>query len=685
MTIDFEKLQSMITGSTSEAQKRSVLSSLADSNDSRAKKILETLAADKNTAIRLLASSYLKKNFSSESAPSAAAPSEAPQKPQPAPHHREHRAPQPSPQAAQHAAPEQHQPAPTVSAASNAEKFDIARIINFEFAKMVLIPLAVTIVLGLFSPAVPPFFFLALYLGIVISVSLFYDVQIALPTTVLICVLSVTLYSLNLIVNFRPTILLMVIFVVISFVVSLVTTELRVQVINSRAVSEDFKQQIMQLKKLIDKKRDVEDIQRDMDQVAKMKNDLTTRSRRMNEVFIQIHEIISSQKTDEIVERVTKLLSRQIGAKSISVWVSNPKFHTIYPVGFSERHVAPLKYMEMNIPLEENTVVTKVGLEGGFFTAEDFRKFSEYEPFSKEFDLKSEFAVSMDAGNRIVGVINCEEVGESFELNEDSKKLIKLISDVAAWALKNAGDLELSQRDLQNIKKLSDKEREEKKKIRSIFDKFVSPKVIEEIMNDPSSLVLGGKRRMITIFFADIRGFTSMSETLVDKPEMVLEIVNRFHSAMTDVIISKGGTIDKYIGDATMALFGAPMAQTAKADAMSAIESAMAIRQECLKIREQLIKEGKTAVNVGIGINTGEVVVGMVGSTKMMNYTAIGDAVNTAARIESKAEAGQVIVSKATYELIKECVKVRELEPMTVKGKKEPLSVYEVLEFTKNS
>ncbi|HNY13180.1 MAG TPA: adenylate/guanylate cyclase domain-containing protein, partial [Candidatus Wallbacteria bacterium] len=199
----------------------------------------------------------------------------------------------------------------------------------------------------------------------------------------------------------------------------------------------------------------------------------------------------------------------------------------------------------------------------------------------------------------------------------------------------------------------------------------------------PASLALGGKRRAITLFFADIRGFTSMSETMADKPEMVLDVVNRFHSAMTDIVIAKGGTIDKYIGDALMSLFGAPMALSAADDAFNAIDAAVAIRTECLKIREQLIKEGKTAVNVGIGINTGEVVVGMVGSKQMMNYTAIGDSVNTAARIEANAGAGQVLISKATYELVKTRIKVKMLEPIMVKGKKEPVEILEVLEVIK--
>ncbi len=657
MAIDFDKLEKTLSGASADAAKRAALAELADSNEPRAKKILETLARDKSTAIKLLASSYLKKNFSDAAAAAG----------------------QPSDNSHGHAAQQVKQAAVVpVSGGASAGGDIFQKIFDADFVKYVVAPLGVIAILGLFSPAVPAFFFFSAYLALIITVSLYYDKQIAIPAILAICLIAMLFYAMGLIVNFRPTFLLMAIFTLIGSYISIVATDLREKNINSRSVIEDLKSQIMQLKKLIDKRKDFDEAQKDMDVITKMKNDLNVKSRRLGETLIQIHELISNQKTDEIIERVTKLFARQIGAKSVSVWVSNPKFHSIYPLGCSEKHIDPQRYMNMNIPLEEETIITKVSREGGFYTGEELRKISEYEPFSKEFDIKSEFSVSMDAGNKIIGVINCEEVFDTFELNDETKKLIKLIADVAAWALKNAGDLELSKRDLQNIKQLSDKEREEKKKIRSIFDKFVSPKVIEEIMNNPASLSLGGKRRAITMFFADIRGFTSMSETLAGNPEVVLDIVNRFHSAMTDIILANGGTIDKYIGDALMALFGAPMSTKVEDDAYNTIAAAIAIKNECAKIREQLIREGKTAVNVGIGINTGDVVVGMVGSTKMMNYTAIGDAVNTAARIEANAGAGQVLISRATYELVKDRVQVKTLDAIMVKGKREPVEIFEV-------
>lgn len=660
MSIDFDKIEKNLAAGAGDAVKRAALSELADSSDPRAKKILETLARDKSTAIKFLASSYLKKNFSEPSGGEA---------------HQTH-----SGVASGRQAPA---PAPAATAVQagggTASGGDVLqKIFDADFIKYVVAPLGLIAFLGLFSPAVPAFFFFSAYLLLIITVSLFYDKQIAIPSILAICMLAMLFYAMGLIVNFRPTFLLMAVFTIIGSYVSIVATELREKNLNSRSVVEDLKSQVMQLKKLIDKKKDFDEAQKDMDAVTKLKNDLNVKSRRLGETLIQIHELISNQKTDEIVDRVNKLFTRQIGAKSVSVWIANSKFHSIYPLGCSEKHIDPQKYMNMNIPLEEETIITKVSREGGFYTGAELKKIAEYEPFSSEFEIKSEFTVSMDAGNKIVGVINCEEVSETFELNDETKKLIKLIADVAAWALKNAGDLELSKRDLQNIKQLTDKEREEKKRIRSIFDKFVSPKVIEEIMNNPASLSLGGKRRAITMFFADIRGFTSMSETLAGNPEVVLDIVNRFHSSMTDIILANGGTIDKYIGDALMALFGAPMSAKIEDDAYNTIAAAIAIRNECAKIREQLIKEGKTAVNVGIGINTGEVVVGMVGSTKMMNYTAIGDAVNTAARIEANAGAGQVLISRATYELVKDRVNVKTLEPIMVKGKREPVEIFEV-------
>ena len=662
MSIDFDKIDKSLAQGPTETLKRAALAELAESAEPRAKKILETLARDKSMAIKLLASSYLKKNFPDGAAVSAAA--------SPA----ENSTPAQSPSAIK----TQAASAAASSAASQSGGDIFQKIFDADFIKYAVTPLIIIAVLGLFSPFIPAFFFFSAYLLLIITISLFYDKQIAIPSVLAVCLIAMLFYAMGLVINFRPTFLLMTVFTLIGSYISIVATELREKNINSRSVVEDLKSQLMQMRKLIDKRKDFDEAQKDMDLVTKMKNDLNVKSRRLGETLIQIHELISSQKTDEIIDRVTKLLARQIGAKSVSVWISNSKFHSIYPLGCSEKHIDPQRYMNMNISLDEETIITKVSREGGFYTGGELKKIAEYEPFSAEFDIKSEFCASMDAGNKIIGVINCEEVSDTFELNDESKKLIKLIADVAAWALKNAGDLELSKRDLQNIKQLSDKEREEKKKIRSIFDKFVSPKVIEEIMNNPSGLSLGGKRRAITMFFADIRGFTSMSETLAGNPEVVLDVVNRFHSSMTDIILANGGTIDKYIGDALMALFGAPMSSKIEDDAYNTIAAAMAIKTECLKIREKLIHEGKTPVNVGIGINTGEVVVGMVGSTKMMNYTAIGDAVNTAARIEANAAGGQVLISRATYELVKDRITVNTLDAIMVKGKREAVEIFEV-------
>ncbi|HNY11107.1 MAG TPA: GAF domain-containing protein, partial [Candidatus Wallbacteria bacterium] len=488
MSVDFEKLQSSMTAAN-DTQKRAVLSSISDSTDPRAKKLLETLAQDKNTAIKMLASSYLKKNFSDTAAASVQ-------------NHGSHAA------VSANSSANGVQPISSSSILDKFSGFDFQKILGPDFLKIFVVPFGFIIVAGLFSPVIPPFFFLAAYFGLIIAVSLAYDLNIAIILVSVVCVFSMVLHSVGLIVNFRPTIYLLSLFFGSGIAISMVTTSQREKLLNSKAANDEFKSQIMQMKKLIDKKKDFDETQRDMDQVTKMKNELTAKSRRLNETLIQIHEIISNQKTDEIVERVTKLLTRQLGAKSVSIWVVNTKFHSVYPVGFSEKHISPQKYSNMNIPTDEETIITKVAREGGFYTADDFKKISEYEPFSKEFDIKSEFCVSMDAGNRVIGAINCEEVGETFEFGDEVKKLIKLIADVSAWALKNAGDLELSKRDLQNIKQISDKDREEKKKIRDIFDKFVSPKVIEEIMNNPASLALGGKRRAITLFFADIRGFT---------------------------------------------------------------------------------------------------------------------------------------------------------------------------------
>lgn len=214
-------------------------------------------------------------------------------------------------------------------------------------------------------------------------------------------------------------------------------------------------------------------------------------------------------------------------------------------------------------------------------------------------------------------------------------------------------------------------EKRSRKWVTEIFGKYVSKDVADEILaSGKGALKLKGNRRYITILFADIRGFTSVSEKL--NPEQVVNMLNHYLGEMTDIIFEHKGTVDKYIGDAIMALFNAPVMQ--EDHALRAVRTALHMQQAA----KNLSKNAPTPVRYGIGVNTGYAIVGNMGSEKRMDYTAIGDSVNLASRLCGKAGPDEVFIGEETYRLVKGKVSAQKVGKMEVKGKKKKVMVYAV-------
>ncbi len=214
----------------------------------------------------------------------------------------------------------------------------------------------------------------------------------------------------------------------------------------------------------------------------------------------------------------------------------------------------------------------------------------------------------------------------------------------------------------------------ERKKLeaqRRLFERMVSPAVIEQL--DPNSLQLGGKRVDITVLFADIRGFTSFSEKV--SPEKLVKILNRYLAAMAEAVLAQEGTIDKFMGDAIMAWFNAPVPQPDHT--LRAVKTALAIRESVEMLYKELPAEAHLAF--GAGIHYGDAVLGLIGTEKRLEYTAISDSVNTAKRIQENSAKNQILISRAAYDRVKNQVEAKPHTDMSVKGKTQPLEVFEVL------
>jgi len=210
---------------------------------------------------------------------------------------------------------------------------------------------------------------------------------------------------------------------------------------------------------------------------------------------------------------------------------------------------------------------------------------------------------------------------------------------------------------------------------RAKYRRFMPAHVVDEILANPDEVMLGGANCLVTMLFSDIRGFTSMSEQL--SPEIVVRILNEYFADMTPIVFDHHGLLDKFMGDGMMALFGVPYpTDDAASDAVSA---AIAMQRAMASLNEDLKTMGLSEVAVGIGINTGTVTVGYIGSRERTDYTAIGDAVNLAARLEKNAAPGQIIISRSTLDATGDKFRVRPCNRVMVKGKQESIEIFEVL------
>jgi adenylate cyclase len=215
----------------------------------------------------------------------------------------------------------------------------------------------------------------------------------------------------------------------------------------------------------------------------------------------------------------------------------------------------------------------------------------------------------------------------------------------------------------------------EKEMIKRAFTRYVAREVVEEILKDPEKLVLTGERREVTVLFCDVRGFTPMSERL--SPEEVVALLNDFYTLMIETTFKHDGTLDKFMGDAVMAIFGAPIAHPDHS--ARAVLTALHMREGVAGLNQRREEQGKEGVAIGIGVSAGEVVAGTVGTEDRMEYTVIGDSVNLAARLVANAKPGQILISHRTWQAVRDVVETRALGAIKVKGKEEEVEVYEVL------
>ena len=213
---------------------------------------------------------------------------------------------------------------------------------------------------------------------------------------------------------------------------------------------------------------------------------------------------------------------------------------------------------------------------------------------------------------------------------------------------------------------------QKRKEMRDVLQRYVSYNVVEELLSAPESLGLGGTKRKVSILFSDIEGFTSLLSRM--EAENVIMLLNEYFTEMTNIIFQFGGMVDKFVGDAIIGIFGAIKPE--QDDSLRAVRCAMAMQKRLRELQEQWKTSGEISINSRIAVNTGEVIMGNIGSPKRMDYTAIGDPVNITSRMQAIAESGGVVISGNTYEEIKEMADADFMGNIQLRGRVKPIAVY---------
>lgn len=273
--------------------------------------------------------------------------------------------------------------------------------------------------------------------------------------------------------------------------------------------------------------------------------------------------------------------------------------------------------------------------------------------------VRSTICAPLMTETRVHGALYADRLDPFAAFKPDDLELISAVAAQTAIAVENARAHERLARE---------------EVARANYSRFLPEVVVKQMLENPDSFKLGGVSQTITILFADIRGFTRISEHA--PPEKIVSLLNRYFSAMTDIIFAHGGTLDKYLGDGLMALFGAPTATPD--DASNALNAAVAMQRRLLGINRELRDEGFPEIGVGMGLHTGEVIVGYIGSDRRSEYTAIGDTVNTSSRLESNARGGEILISDATAKAAHSRYRLQPRDPIMVKNREQPVKLWEV-------
>ena len=390
--------------------------------------------------------------------------------------------------------------------------------------------------------------------------------------------------------------------------------------------------------------------------------------RRKAQILEMLYEMSKSLGTvfdlEEIFDKATDLIFRVTPADRVVALLADETLdgkildYSLFTIAAKARQSSSNELDGLTI---SRTITQKVMREKVALLSQDAKtdkEFSGAESIVAQ-GVRSTICAPLVTESNVHGVIYADRLDQFSAFTQDDLELISAVAAQTAVTVET----------IKGHKRLA---REEV--ARANYSRFMPEYVVKQMLEKPDSFRLGGANETITLLFADIRGFTAFAEA--ETPERVVALLNRYFSAMSEIIFKNGGTLDKYIGDGLMAIFGAP--KPSPKDADNAVRTAIEMQKRVRQLNAELKAEGFPEIAVGIGLHTGIATIGYIGSEQRSEYTAIGDTVNLASRLESSAKGEQILISEATGKACSEPFKIKKREPLRVKNRLQPVSLFEV-------
>jgi adenylate cyclase len=377
-------------------------------------------------------------------------------------------------------------------------------------------------------------------------------------------------------------------------------------------------------------------------------------------LLLAVGKTLSSVMTpEEVMQQVMQLVFQMENVERgfVMLWDEKKGFRPAVLLYKDERHKA-----DPTGPVLSKTLIDRVMTERVPLLVRDVsgdQRFSTSESLRIS-GIRSAMCAPLICKDKVFGLFYVDCLSKPYAFSKEELDIFSVVAAEAAISYDRAhSHAELSRRAIE----------------RQALERFMSSVVVEKILASPDEIRLGGENQTATVLFADIRGFTRLAERM--PPQKIVELLNEYFSEMTDLIFNNGGTLDKYLGDGVMALFGAPWPKAD--DAERAVKTAAEMQRALTALNRQWRARGQEPLQMGLGINTGQVTAGNIGSSRRMDYTVIGDAVNLASRLCAHAAGGQILISESTFREIHKSFPAQRLESIRVKGKAAPVEIYEIV------